>query len=224
MKILLLEDDDIIAQHLSKGLKEAGYVVVHERDGGIGYKMICKETFDLGIFDIMLPSMDGLKVLEKMRQQNIQTPILILSAKNTTEDIVKGIQAGGDDYMVKPFSFAELCARCQGLLRRSQHITSSDLICGDLKVDLLTHQVSRGHTVIQLQPMEYALLVYLLRKKGQVISKTTIMESVWDYNFDPQTNIVESRICRLREKVDEPFSKALIHTVRGFGYCLKDSD
>lgn len=221
MKLLLIEDDIKIAEYLQKGLRESGYSVVHADDGELGFRMACSGSFEVGIVDIMVPSMDGLTVLSELRRRSIQLPLLVLSALNRTEDIVKGIQAGGDDYMVKPFSFAELLARLQGLLRRSSTNYAQVLGCADLSVDVLSHRVTRDGMAIQLQPMEYALLLYLLRKKGQVVSKTMIMENVWDYNFDPQTNVVESRICRLREKVDQPFKHKLIHTVRGFGYCLK---
>ena len=224
MKLLLLEDDLIISAYLSKGLRESGYAVVQETDGELGYKRLCIENFDLAILDLMLPKLDGLSVLKNLRKNNIATPIIVLSAKNTTEDIIKGIQAGGDDYMVKPFSFGELLARIQGLLRRAQQQNSTTLHCADLSLDLIRHQVSRSGVAIQLQPMEFTLLAYLMRKKGQVVSKTMIMESVWDYNFDPQTNVVESRICRLREKVDQPFGPPLIHTIRGYGYCLREPE
>jgi len=222
MKLLLIEDDTVIAEQLCRGLGEAGYSVVHANDGELGYKMALGEAFDLGVFDLSLPSKDGLDILHELRQRGNELPVLILSARNTTEDIVRGIRAGGDDYLVKPFSFAELLARLEGLLRRTTRQSGTVLTCGDLSVDVLSHRVIRKGVLLDLQPMEFSLLVYLLRKKNQVVSKTMIMESVWGYHFDPRTNVVESRICRLREKVDQPFGVPLIHTVRGYGYSIKD--
>jgi two-component system, OmpR family, response regulator len=222
MRVLLVEDDLKVSSYLAKGLKESGFIVDQEFNGSIALQRALGETFDVAVLDIMLPGMDGLSLLKSLRNHNIQLPILVLSAKNTTEDIIKGIQAGGDDYMVKPFSFAELLARLQGLLRRNQMQQQNVLTCSDLWVDIVQHRVKRAEQWIELQPMEFALLSYLIRKKGQVVSKTMIMEGVWDYNFDPQTNVVEARICRLREKIDRGFNHPLIQTIRGYGYCLRE--
>lgn len=170
----------------------------------------------------MLPVMDGFSVIEKIRAAKITTPIIILSAKNAVEDKIRGLQLGSDDYLAKPFSFSELLARIQALLRRAN--TASDpttLTVADLTIDLLSHRVTRGNVRIDIQPLEFQLLEYLVRNTGRVVSKTMIMEHVWEYNFDPQTNVVEARVCRLRDKIDKPFERKLIHTVRGFGYVLE---
>ena len=222
MKILLIEDDARTAAFILKGLKQAGFTTVHAEDGKTGLFKAKTEEFDLAVIDIMLPVMDGFSVIEKIRAAKITTPIIILSAKNAVEDKIRGLQLGSDDYLAKPFSFSELLARIQALLRRAN--TASDpttLTVSDLTIDLLSHRVTRGNVRIDIQPLEFQLLEYLVRNTGRVVSKTMIMEHVWEYNFDPQTNVVEARVCRLRDKIDKPFERKLIHTVRGFGYVLE---
>ena len=223
MRILLVEDDKKIASFILKGLKAAGFAVGHASDGEAGLDLAINESFDAAIIDIMLPKLDGLSLIEQLRANNIKTPVLILSAKQSVEDRVKGLQTGSDDYLTKPFSFSELLARIQALIRRSSNLSDPKILgFADLSVNLLSHEVIRNNEKIELQPREYALLVYLLHNKERIVSKTMIMEHVWDYNFDPQTNVVEARVCRLRDKIDKPFEKKLIHTVRGIGYVIKE--
>jgi two-component system OmpR family response regulator len=225
MRILLVEDDLKIATFIVKGLKAAGYAVDHALDGEEGLHMALTEPYDTAIIDIMLPKMDGLSLIEKMRKERIRTPVIILSAKASIDDRVKGLQTGSDDYITKPFAFSELLARVQALIRRASGLSEpTRLIVGDLSMNLLTREVIRMDRKIELQPIEFSLLEYLMRSAGRVVSKTMIMEHVWDYNFDPQTNVVEARICRLRDKIDRDFEKKLIHTVRGVGYVLKKTD
>ena len=225
MRILLVEDDLKIASFIVKGLKAAGYAVDHALDGEEGLHMALTEPYDTAIIDIMLPKLDGLSLIEKMRKEGIRTPVIILSAKGSIDDRVKGLQTGSDDYITKPFAFSELLARVQALIRRASGLSEpTRLIVGDLSMNLLTREVTRGGRKIELQPIEFSLLEYLMRSTGRVVSKTMIMEHVWDYNFDPQTNVVEARICRLRDKIDRDFEKKLIHTVRGVGYVLKKTD
>ena len=222
MRILLIEDDAKIASFVVKGLKEAGFAVEREPDGEAGLHRALTESFDAAVIDIMLPGRDGLSVIEELRSRRINLPVIILSAKRSVDDRVRGLQAGGDDYLTKPFAFSELLARVQGLIRRASGTPEPvTLEYEDLSLNLLTREVTRGGMRLELQPREFALLEYLLRNAGRVVSKTMIMERVWDYNFDPQTNIVEARICRLREKVDKDFDTRLIHTIRGAGYVLR---
>ena len=222
MKILLIEDDARTAAFILKGLKQAGFTTVHAEDGKTGLFKAKTEDFDLAVIDIMLPVMDGFTVIEKIRAAKITTPIIILSAKNAVEDKIRGLQLGSDDYLAKPFSFSELLARIQALLRRANTASyPTTLTVADLTIDLLSHKVTRGNVRIDIQPLEFQLLEYLVRNTGRVVSKTMIMEHVWEYNFDPQTNVVEARVCRLRDKIDKPFERKLIHTVRGFGYVLE---
>ena len=222
MRVLLIEDDLKTAAFISKGLKEAGFAVDHVTDGESGLQMASEEPYDAAIVDVMLPKMDGLALIESLRRQEIKTPVIILSAKRSVNDRVKGLQTGSDDYLTKPFAFSELLARVQGLIRRSSGVSEpTSLTVADLSIDLLTREVVREDEKIDLQPREFALLEYLMRNQGKVISKTMIMEHVWNYNFDPQTNVVEARICRLRDKVDKGFGAKLIHTIRGVGYVLK---
>jgi DNA-binding response OmpR family regulator len=222
MNICVVEDDRGIAEFLKKGLKEAGFAVDHVSTGEEGYDLLTIRHYDAAIIDIMLPGIDGLTLIEKLRNEGRQTPILILSAKRDVDDRVSGFRSGGDDYLIKPFSFAELMARIQALIRRSTRSSSPTIFtAGDLSLDLVSHQASRGETMIELQPREFALLEYLIRNKGQVLSKTMIMEHVWDYSFDPQTNVVDVLVSRLRSKIDKGFERKLIHTVRGVGYVLK---
>jgi DNA-binding response OmpR family regulator len=214
MQVLLVEDDASTARFIVKGLRQEGFSVEHERDGLEGLLLARTRPFDVAVVDIMLPGLDGVSLIERLRQAGIRMPVLILSAKRSVDDRVRGLQAGGDDYLVKPFAFSELVARVHALVRRS---TRQE----DLELDLLRRRVRRGDRDIELQPREFALLEYLARNAGRVVSKTMIMEHVWEYNFDPQTNVVEARVCRLRDKVDRPFDRKLIHTVRGVGYVLE---
>jgi two-component system, OmpR family, response regulator len=222
MRLLLIEDDKKIASFISKGLKEAGFATDHAEDGIDGLHLALNEPYDAAIIDIMLPGMDGLSLIEEIRKRKINTPIIVLSAKRSVDDRIKGLQTGGDDYLTKPFSFSELLARVQALIRRSSNLSESkELIFRDLSIDLLTRQVKREEDIIDLQPREFSLLEYLMRNKGRVLSKTMILEHVWDYSFDPQTNVVDVLVCRLRNKVDREYDNKMIHTVRGVGYVLK---
>lgn len=222
MKILVIEDDKKTADFLLKALKEAGYTTIHASDGRSGLMTAKTETFDLAIIDLMLPLVDGFTVIEKLRQAQISAPIIILSAKNSLEDKVRGLHSGGDLYLEKPFSVTELLANIQAQLRRStMSAEPTSLTVADLTINLLTRKVVRSGVKIDLPPREYDLLEYLMRNSGRVVTKTMIMEHVWEYNFDPQTNVVETRIYKLREKVDKPFERELIHTVRGVGYILE---
>lgn len=224
MRLLLVEDDLKIASFIVKGMKAEGYAVDHAKDGQEGLHMAVTEPYDAAIIDIMLPKLDGLSVIESMRKEKVNTPVIILSARGSVEDRVQGLQAGGDDYLPKPFAFSELLARVQALIRRAGGLSEpTRLTYGDLSMNLLTREVTRGGRKIELQRLEFALLEYLMRNSGRVVSKTMIMEHVWDYNFDPQTNVVESRICRLRDKIDRGFDVKLIQTVRGVGYALKSA-
>jgi two-component system OmpR family response regulator len=222
MRILLVEDDQKIAAFIVKGLKAEGFAVDHAADGEDGLHLALTEPYDAAIVDIMLPKLDGLALIEKLRQEKVKTPVIILSAKGTVDDRVKGLQTGGDDYLTKPFAFSELLARIQALIRRSSDQTEpTRLAVGDVSMNMITREVLRSEQKIDLQPLEFSLLEYLMRNAGRVVSKTMIMEHVWDYHFDPQTNVVESRIYKLREKIDKGFPTKLIHTVRGVGYVLK---
>ena len=225
MRILLVEDDVKIASFVVKGLKAAGYAVDHARDGEEGLHLALSEPYDTVIIDIMLPKLDGLALIERMRGAKLRTPVIILSARGSIDDRVKGLQTGSDDYITKPFAFSELLARVQALIRRASGLAEpTSLTAGDLSLNLLTREVTRGSKKIELQPIEFSLLEYLMRNAGHVVSKTMIMEHVWNYNFDPQTNVVEARVCRLRDKIDRDFEQKLIHTVRGVGYVLKETD
>jgi len=222
MRILLVEDDQKIASFIIKGLKQAGLAVDYAADGEKGLNKALTGDYDVAVIDIMLPVLDGLSLIHEVRQQKINTPVIVLSAKRSVDDRVRGLQIGGDDYLTKPFAFSELLARVQALIRRSKGESEPvRLKFDDLSLNLLTREVARGEVNIDLQPREFALLEYLLRNAERVVSKTMIMEHVWGYNFDPQTNVVETRMCRLRDKVDKPFETKLIHTVRGVGYVIK---
>ena len=223
MRILLIEDDLKLASFILKGFKEAGFAVDHCADGEDGLHMALSEPYDTAIVDIMLPKLDGFSLIDELRRRKKTTPVIILSAKRSVEDRIKGLQTGSDDYLVKPFSFAELLARVQALIRRASGAAEpSSLVVGELSMDLLTRKVIRGGKKIDLPPLEFSLLEYLMRNAGNVVSKTMIMEHVWDYNFDPQTNVVEVRICKLRDKIDNDFEKKMIHTVYGAGYVLEE--
>ncbi len=223
MRILLVEDDPKIASFIIKGLKAEGFAVDHESNGEDGLHMALTEPYDAAVIDIMLPKIDGLSLIENMRREKRKTPIIILSAKGEVDDRVKGLQIGADDYLTKPFAFSELLARLQALIRRSSDADEpTKLTVADISMNLITREVVRAGKKIDLQPLEFSLLEYLLHNAGRVVSKTMIMEHVWDYYFDPQTNVVESRIYKLREKIDKEFHTKLIHTVRGVGYVLKE--
>jgi two-component system OmpR family response regulator len=222
MRVLLIEDDAKIASFITKGLRAEGFAVDHAADGEQGLHLALTEPYDVAIVDIMLPKQDGLEVIRRMRRSQVATPVIILSARAATADKIKGLQTGSDDYLTKPFSFAELLARLQALIRRSSGAAEpTRLTVGDLNMNLITREVVRAGRPIDLQPLEFSLLEYLMRNAGRVVSKTMIMERVWDYHFDPQTNVVESRIYHLREKVDKAFGAKMIRTVRGVGYVLK---
>lgn len=222
MRLLLIEDDVKISAFIEKGMRENGFTVDAARDGLEGLNLALTESYDVAVVDIMLPNLDGLSIIEKIRVRNVDFPVLILSAKQSVDDRIQGLQRGGDDYMVKPFSFSELLARVQALIRRDKKSNQpTELQVGDLKMDLLKHEVYRGDSRLELPAKEYALLEYFMRNPEIVISKTSILERVYDYSFDPQTNVVDVLVCRVRNKVDKDFSKKMIHTVRGMGYVLK---
>lgn len=221
MKVLLIEDDHKTASFIRKGLKQEGVSVEHTADGEEGLHFAESASYDVIVTDVMLPGMDGFELIDRLRHKNIRTPVLFLSARTDVADRIKGLQSGGDDYMVKPFAFSELHARIQALQRRAQAQPLQTIIrVADLSMDTLRRRVTRGETEIELQPREYSLLEFLMRNAGRVVSKTMIMENVWDYNFDPETNVVESRICRLRDKVDKGAEHKLIRTIRGVGYVI----
>jgi two-component system OmpR family response regulator len=223
MRVLLVEDDSKIASFIIKGLKAEGFAVDHEDNGEDGLHMALTEPYDAAVIDIMLPKIDGLRLIEHIRHEKLKTPIIILSAKGEINDRVKGLQIGADDYLSKPFAFSELLARLQALIRRSSDADEpTKLTVADISMNLITREVVRAGQKIELQPLEFSLLEYLMRNVGRVVSKTMIMEHVWDYYFDPQTNVVESRIYKLREKIDKGFPAKMIHTVRGVGYVLKE--
>jgi two-component system, OmpR family, response regulator len=222
MRILVVEDDKKIAAFISKGLKEVGYAVDVAGDGLEGLRLGMQGHYDAAVVDLMLPALDGLSMIEKLREKKIRAPVIILSAKRTVDDRVKGLQAGGDDYMTKPFSFSELLARIQALIRRSTGTGETFVLSlGDLTMNLLTREVSRGGRTIELQAREYALLEYFMRNPNRIVAKTGILEHIYDYSFDPQTNVVDVLVCRLRNKIDGDADVKLIHTVRGMGYVLK---
>ena len=223
MRLLLVEDDLKIAYFIKSGLREAGFVVEHSIDGGEALDLAISEDFDAAIVDIMLPGLDGLSLIKALRKQQNHLPVLILSAKRSVEDRVKGLQLGGDDYLVKPFAFSELLARLQALIRRAGNSAQpTKYTIANLTLDIHTRKVYRDNIQIELQPLEFKILEYLMRHCGQVVSKTMIMENVWEYNFNPRTNVVEARICYLRDKIDKPYKPKLIHTMRGMGYVLEE--
>lgn len=222
MRLLLIEDDQKIAGFIEKGMRQNGFAVDVCHDGLRGLDLALTEPYDAAVVDIMLPGMDGLSIIENIRKKQIDFPVLILSAKQTVDDRITGLQKGGDDYMVKPFSFSELLVRVQALIRRDKKSGAPAVLeVGDLKMDLLRHEVYRGEVKLDLPAKEYALLEYMMRNPEIVLSKTSILERVYEYSFDPQTNVVDVLVCRVRNKVDKDFPKKLIHTVRGMGYVLK---
>ncbi len=225
MRLLLVEDDRETANYLLKGLKESGYTVDHARDGKEGLFMAIEMDYDLIILDRMLPGLDGLSILKTLRSSGRKTPVLILSALGEVDDRVEGLKAGGDDYLVKPFAFAELLARIEALTRRGDPGgEQTRLKVGDLELDRLTRTVKRAGKTIDMQPREFKLLEYLMQHAGQVVTRTMLLEGVWDYHFDPQTNVIDVHISRLRNKIDKGFDTPLLHTVRGAGYVLKAPD
>jgi len=222
MRVLVIEDDGKIASFVVNGLKQNGFAVDHASDGERGLALAGAVTYDAAVLDIMLPKLDGLSLLRQLRQEKILVPVLILSAKASVDDRVKGLQAGGDDYLTKPFAFSELLARVQALIRRATRIAEpTKLSAGDLTMDLLTREVTRNGQKIELQSREFALLELLLRHPGRSVTKTMILEHLWDYSFDPQTNVVDVLVHRMRAKVDKDFDLKLIQTIRGVGYVLK---
>ena len=222
MRILVVEDDKKIASLVVRGMEQAGFAVDHAEDGEDALHLALSEPYDAAIMDVMLPKLDGLTIIERMRQKKIHMPVIVLSAKRSVDDRVRGLQMGGDDYLVKPFSFTELLARVRALIRRANHEAEpTRLLMGELSLDLLTREVIRSGKKIDLQPREFSLLEYLMRNSGRVVSKTMIIEHVWGYSFDPQTNVVDVLVSRLRNKVDRDFENKLIHTHRGVGYAIK---
>ncbi|MGX1309373.1 two-component system OmpR family response regulator [Amorphus suaedae] len=223
MRILLIEDDSDAAGFLSRGLKEAGHVVDLARDGVEGADLAQASDYDVLLIDRMLPLRDGLSIVEERREAGDTTPILILSALGQVDDRVKGLRAGGDDYLAKPYAFSELLARVEALGRRQKPIQAETVYTvADLELDRLSHSVTRGGRSIPLQPREFRLLEYLMQHAGQVVTRTMLLENVWDYHFDPQTNVIDVHVSRLRAKIDKDFDRPLLHTVRGAGYVVRD--
>ena len=222
MRILVVEDDPTLADFVAKGLREGGFAVEVARSGREGLDAAIAHRPDLAVVDVMLPELDGLALIEAVRQRALSFPVLILSARRSVDDRVRGLQAGGDDYLTKPFAFAELIARVQALLRRAAGTSEpTQLHVADLEIDLLSRRVTRAGRAIELRPREFALLEYLARHAGQVVSKTMIQSRIWDYHFDPRTNVVDVLVSRLREKIDRQFPTKLLHTRRGMGYVLE---
>src|SRR5688572_12050467 len=220
MRILVVEDDRKIASFVVNGLKQSGYAVDHCPDGEEALVLAETTPYDATIVDLMLPKLDGLSLIQRLRAKGLRLPVIILSAKGSVDDRVKGLQAGGDDYLTKPFAFSELLARVQALIRRATQTTEpTKLTVGDLSLDLISRRITRGAEVIDLQPREFALLEYLMRNPGRTVTKTMILEHVWDYSFDPQTNVVDVLVHRLRAKVDP--DRTRLHTIRGVGYVLR---
>jgi two-component system OmpR family response regulator len=218
----MVEDDQKIASFVLKGLKEAGFAVDLATNGEDGLHLALTGTYDTAVIDVMLPARDGLSLIGELRRRRKNIPVIILSAKRSVDERVRGLQAGGDDYLTKPFSFSELLARVQALIRRATGVVEpTSLTVGDLSVDLLRREIFRANKRIDLQPREFALLEYLMRNVGTVVSKTMILEHVWDYSFDPQTNVVDVLVCRLRSKIDKDGAQKMIQTIRGVGYVLK---
>jgi DNA-binding response OmpR family regulator len=223
MRILIVEDDTKIALFIKKGLAEAGFAVDHVENGQDGLLYFQTQSYDAAVIDLMLPGMDGLTLIEQIRKKRINTPILILSARRTVDDRIRGIQQGGDDYLVKPFAFSELLVRIQALIRRAGGgMESTTLSVGPLSMDLIKRKVFRNGEEMDLQPKEFALLEHFMRHPGMPLSKSLILEKLWDFSFDPQTNVVDVLICRLRAKIDKDYSDKLIRTIRGVGYVLDE--
>jgi DNA-binding response OmpR family regulator len=224
MRLLVVEDDPKIASFIVKGFKESGFAVDHCADGSQGLDYALGEPYAAAVIDIMLPGMDGLSLVQELRKKKIMTPVLILSAKATVDDRVRGLRSGGDDYLTKPFAFDELLARVQALVRRGTgQAEATTLTFADLELDLESRRVTRAGQPIELQAREFALLEYFMRNPGRVLTKAMILSHIWDYSFDPQTNVVDVLVCRVRNKVDKGSDKKLIKTLRGMGYVLEDS-
>jgi len=222
MRILVVEDDDQIASFVTKGLKQSGYAVDHCVDGEEALTLATTTPYDAAVVDIQLPKLDGLSLVQRLRRQHNRLPVLFLSAKASVDDRVRGLQAGGDDYLTKPFAFSEMLARVQAMVRRATQVAEpSSLTVGDLVLDLLSRSVTRGGDTIDLQPREFSLLEYLMRNPDRPVTKTMILEHVWDYSFDPQTNVVDVLVHRLRGKIDP--DKTRLHTIRGVGYVLRSA-
>ena len=223
MHALIIEDDASIAEFIARGLREAGFAVDVASNGHDGFEAALTQEFDVVIVDLMLPGRDGLSVIDELRRRGRTTPVLILSAKRSVDDRVRGLQAGGDDYLTKPVAFAELLARVQALVRRASRVpdATTTLTVGDLTMDLLSRRVTRAGQPIELRPREFTLLEYLMRHAGTVVSKTMLLSHVWEYNFDPQTNVVDVLVSRLRDRIDKPFETKLLQTVRGVGYVIR---
>ena len=225
MRVLIIEDDPEAVEYMVKGLKESGHVADHAIDGEDGFQMAKGEAYDVLVVDRMLPGLDGLSLVGRLRAEGNQTPVLFLSALGTVDDRVKGLRAGGDDYLVKPYAFSELLARIEALVRRQRPAEAqTKLRVGDLEMDLLARRVVRGGTRIELQPREFRLLEYLMKHAGQVVTRTMLLENVWEYHFDPQTNVIDVHISRLRAKIDKGFARPLLNTVRGAGYCIRETE
>ncbi len=223
MRILIIEDDQEAAAYLIKALKEAGHVADHAADGETGYAMASGADYDVLVVDRMLPRRDGLSVVEELKREGNPSPVLILSALGQVDDRVQGLRAGGDDYLPKPYSFAELLARVEALGRRNRPADAETTFrVGDLELDRLAHAATRAGQPIALQPREFRLLEYLMKHAGQVVTRTMLLENVWDYHFDPQTNVIDVHISRLRAKIDKGFDRPLLHTIRGAGYTIRD--
>ncbi len=221
MNILIIEDDSTTAEFVAGAFRQAGYSTEHVSDGETGLAAILHGPYDAAVVDIMLPKLDGLEIIRRLRTAGKALPVIVLSARGSVDAKIRGLEAGGDDYLSKPFSVAELVARVQALLRRANRATETTVLkVDDLEMDLVTHRVTRAGVPIDLQPLEYQLLEYLLRNRGRVVSRNTILDRVWNYSFDPHTNLVESRVYHLREKIDRNSERKLIRTVRGFGYVL----
>jgi DNA-binding response OmpR family regulator len=222
MRILVIEDDKKIASFVVKGLRQNGFAVDHAANGNEGLDLALSAPYDAAVIDIMLPGLDGLNVVQEVRSRTINLPVIILSARASVDDRIKGLQTGSDDYLVKPFAFSELLARVQALIRRATTtVEPTTLTVGELSLNLVRREVTRAGQKIELQTREFSLLEYLMRQTGKYVSKAQILEHVWDYSFDPQTNVVDVLVCRLRNKVDRDFEKKMIHTLRGVGYVLK---
>jgi two-component system OmpR family response regulator len=225
MRILIIEDDRDAAAYLVKAFREVGHIADHAADGLDGYEMAREGAYDVAIVDRMLPKMDGLSLIGALRAQGVETPALILSALGQVDDRVKGLRAGGDDYLAKPYAFSELLARVEVLARRRAKGAGEETVyrLGDLELDRLSHKVARAGEEIVLQPREFRLLEYMMQHAGKVVTRTMLLEHVWDYHFDPQTNVIDVHISRLRAKIDRDFDTPLLHTIRGAGYMLRDS-
>jgi heavy metal response regulator len=224
MRILLVEDDKNVTRFVSKGLKENLFIVDLASDGEEGFELITQEKYDLIILDILLPKMDGWEVLQKIREKGIETPVVILTARDSTPDVVKGLNLGADDYLIKPFSFSELLARMRAILRRGKIQRPTELKVANLALNQMTREVYRDTVRIDLTSKEYALLEYFMQNTGLILTRTMLLEAVWDYNFDPMTNVIDVHINHLRNKIDRDFTPKLLHTIKGVGYVLKAKD